>query len=719
MSQSWDVTLIDGAPLPPADPGIGGRKACHISVQDVDGRWHQLGAGALRGVWPEAVELVSDEYGPKTATFELHRDPESAWPDLGAYAPMDAYVGGNLRWSGRIVDAPTRSADQVISVQAEGWQAHLDDDQYEWFYVHTRLSDWKDQRSSLATTLGSVSGGFVAAPQVNAGDGGITLQWPKDETIVAGRNVGVYLDLGPSGGASRVVVTYEGSNGDANNILFCRGTDDCNPTAGGDDAFTAGMNAGGPYTSSGTFSVPRRYVHLLFNRASSDATASSDCFFRITSVQVFSSTAYESGNASVLRGDHVVTDALDRATMLLASDRSRVEQTTGFYVPEFAPDGPRTPRQAAEAVNVFFDHQVKVDEQRRAVFREKPSVPDVAVGKWGGSSFDDASNASGADVFSRAVARGDDPAGVKLSVTRSQAEQTGTVLDSIASPYHANPSFDADVSGWTTSGTITRDTSSPDSSPASGRWDNTGAADVLAVGDYIYSTAFSGTFVAGVTYALDFALKASASGARLRAGLGNSLTGTGDGTVVASLDHSGIGTTWTDYRLTWTPQQSYVGSAVYFALRLDGGSAYFRVDSLVLSAARPTIVDRRGFRKAHTLDSGFPLTTLSAQRLADKYLAAHRTTPFKGKGQATGHNAIRDYATGQAISPDTLLTLTGGLMHFDHLIDPDTGNLGRDGRLVKVAYRPETDTASFDIDSSRGDFDRTLQRAGVLVGQLR
>ena len=714
MSQSWDVTLIDGAPLPPADPGIGGRKACHISVQDVDGRWHQLGAGALRGVWPEAVELVSDEYGPKTATFELHRDPESAWPDLGAYAPMEASVGGALRWSGRIIDAPTRSADRVISVQAEGWQAHLDDDQYERIYVHTRLSDWKDQRSSLTTTLGSVSSGFVAAPTVNAGDGGITLQWPKDETIVAGRNVGVYLDLGPSGGASRVVVTYEGSNGDSNNILFCRGTDDCNPTAGGDDAFTAGMNAGGPYTSSGTFSVPRRYVHLLFNRASSDATASSDCFFRITSVQVFSSTAYESGNSSVLRGDHVVTDALDSATMLLASDRSRVEQTTGFYVPEFAPDGPRTPRQAVESVNVFFDHLARVDEQRRMVFREKSSVPDVAVGKWGGSSFDDASNASGADIVNRVIARGDDPAGVKVSVARSQSEQAGTASILMASPAPTNPSFQTDTTGWTATGsTITRDTGVYDSSPASGRWDNTGASDNVGVGDTLEAT-FTGTFLAGVPYVVSFSVRASGDVSTPFVTQFGDLAA-GDRTYGA-YPLGLTGGVWTTVTVPWTP----AANRTSVTLKLGHlGSRYYRIDSVAVYAAAPTIVDRRGFRKAHTLDSGFALTTLSAQRLADKYLAAHRTTPFKGKGQATGHGALRDYATGQAVSPDTLLTLTGGLMHFDHLIDPDTGALGRDGRLVKVAYRPETDTASFDIDSSRGDFDRTLQRAGVLVGQLR
>lgn len=690
-------------------------KACHISVQDVDGRWHQLGAGALRGVWPESIELVSDEGGPKTATFELHREPEVAWPDLGAYAPMEAHVGGRLRWTGRIIDAPTRSAERVISVQAEGWQAHLDDDQYERMYVHTRLADWKDARSVPDAHLGAAYA--CAAGQVSA-DGAITLTFPNDTAITSNSTVQVTLDLGESR-AERVVVGLDLSNnsGDATVKLYgsnrageAQRAYDLGDLTTGDSVLN---NAGTPNSLRATFATPVRYVMIALQWTGASATTAADVWARISSALVFSDTAYETGDASVLRGDQVVTDALDRATMLLASDRTRVEQTTDFSVPEFAPDGPRTPRQACEAVNVFFDRQLRVDEQQRVVYRERPDVPDVVVGPWGASDFDNASNASGADIASKAIARGEDPAGAPVSVTRSQAEQPGTTFDAIATPAPTNGTFEAGVTGWTaSSSTRTQDTGVFETGSASLRWDNTGANDALAPGDTLEGT-FTGTFLAGVPYALSLAFKyAATSGKKIEATFG----AIGTDSVVGSLDASSTG--WQTAVLAWTPSADRTGVTV----KLTVGppvSTYIRLDTVGVSAARPTIVDKRGFRKAHTLDSGFTLTALSAQRLADKYLQAHRTTPFKGRGQATGHNAIRDYTTGQAISPDTLLVLTGGLMHFGHLIDPDTGNLGRDGRLVRVAYRPETDTASYDIDSTRGDFDRTLQRAGVLVGQLR
>ena len=63
--------------------------------------------------------------------------------------------------------------------------------------------------------------------------------------------------------------------------------------------------------------------------------------------------------------------------------------------------------------------------------------------------------------------------------------------------------------------------------------------------------------------------------------------------------------------------------------------------------------------------------------------------------------------------------MTDHLMHFDDRIDPDTGAVGRDGRIVSVRYTPANDTATFDIDNSRKDFDALLERLGVSIGQIR
>ena len=91
------------------------------------------------------------------------------------------------------------------------------------------------------------------------------------------------------------------------------------------------------------------------------------------------------------------------------------------------------------------------------------------------------------------------------------------------------------------------------------------------------------------------------------------------------------------------------------------------------------------------------------------------TTPFKGKQSIQGAQSVRDYLTGDNMAPERLLGMTTDLLHFDDRLNPDTGDVGRDGRLVKVSYQPLTDTVQTDVDSTRSDFGALLVRIGVLT----
>ena len=74
-----------------------------------------------------------------------------------------------------------------------------------------------------------------------------------------------------------------------------------------------------------------------------------------------------------------------------------------------------------------------------------------------------------------------------------------------------NPNFDTNTTGWTaTNSTITRDTVVYDSpgSPASLRWDNTGASDPVGFGDTLTGT-LTGSFEAGKTYTITWRTKAT------------------------------------------------------------------------------------------------------------------------------------------------------------------------------------------------------------------
>ena len=112
---------------------------------------------------------------------------------------------------------------------------------------------------------------------------------------------------------------------------------------------------------------------------------------------------------SILRGDQIVNDALDTATVKLSSDRSwwtpPARRSTSPSSPPAAP-GPR--RQTIEAANAFYDWRTKVDESDRFVFEDRTGEgTGGARGTLGSSSFfEDASSASGDDVFNKVIVSG-------------------------------------------------------------------------------------------------------------------------------------------------------------------------------------------------------------------------------------------------------------------------------------------------------------------------
>ena len=710
MTQTWDVTLIPTDPdMPAAYVERRGAPTGEVTVrlQALDGTWEVCGADRAGGVWPENVKGIrADGWGSKAASFDLRRDPKATWPDIAAFTRVQIDIDGRLRWSGRVAQTPVRDdLDSVISVQCEGMQSHLDDDLFERVYVHTRLSDWKDGRSHLDANLADLT----AAWQIDA-SGGVKISYPAGQA--AGGSGLVYLDAGPGNAFKAVGWTASSTAWAANNALYVLGGD---TFAGlGEENYAPGsISSGTSYTDSFTFTTPRRFV--AFRIDSNSHTPGSDEWFKLEQIICVAESAYLSGLSSVLQADDIVLDALTRGTMLLSSDRTLVEAGT-FNIPEFAPAEPRTPRQVWEAADAFEDRLKKIDLQDRAVYKAKPTTPRVEVGAWSAMSFEDASANDGSEVYSRVIVKGTQPDGQPLRVERRQADQPGAPIAVSADPYHANPTFAANTTGWTAGGSaITRDTGTYDSSPASGRWDASGASDALAIGDYLYTT-FAGTFTKGITYSLDFQLRASATGTRVRAGFGASLNG-GDGTVVADLAPGGVPTSFTGYRLSWTPTQDYAGSSVTFALRLDAGSAYFRVDSLALYSSASTIVERRRFQRAKTLDVNFTLTAAAATQLGDLWLRAHQRTPFKGTVRLTGHGAVRDIRTGTPLPVDALLDMTGELIRFADRIDPDTGAVGRDARIAEVSVDPDTEEATVTLDNSRAGFDALLARLDVVLGQ--
>jgi hypothetical protein len=659
--------------------------------------WEAVGGDRLRRVAVENEQHSHNQWGPDKASFDLRRDPEEIFPDLRGGTPVKIEVGGELAWGGRITETPiVDDQDRVINVQCEGWQYHLDDDVLQRSWVHAKMSDWVDYRSLLQADLTT----YRAAANVTTDKGLVTLSWPTGSTLTATDRVGVMLDLGQAD-AKRVVFTWDCSNN------FGAGST-CQIFGSDDPSFTT-VEAGGSFLMTGaasgttptTFTTSRRY--LLIRVIGAAATLAADVWVRLKSILVFRDTAYESGNASILTADTPVKDVLAFCP-LLSTDTSQI-QAGSFQIPDFAPDGYKTPREIIDAANAFENRITMVDEQARLVFKARPTSPVIARGsRSGGGSKDDSSN-SLADIYNRVIVEGTGPDGAQLNVERTAAQQPGAMLFGITSPAPDNSGFETNTTSWTPggTGTIVRDTTSHDTGVASGKFTPDAANPIL-------TETFTGTFKKGVAYRLALAL-ASPPDPNATARLDFGLLGTDQ--VSLSTPIYG-GAAYSTFVLTWRPSADRTG----VTLRIRTVSIS-NVDSLDLRRAVPTLPDRIGYSKAYILQTDAAISTAVGQKWGDLFLANHKTTPFKGSASLTGQRACWDARTGAGIHPAHVGRRVNQLMRFEDRIDPDTGGRCRNGQVATVSYVHADSAAEVAIDDTRANFEALLARYAVVMGAGR
>lgn len=689
-----------------------------IRLQTLDGVWEVGGVDRKRGIAPENDTYTADEWGPLEAQFDLRRDPRAVWPDLGAYTPVEVEIGGVKVWSGRVSDTPSKwGGDMVMTVKCKGWQVQLDDDQYEKTYVHNRLSDWRDLRSFLTTTINR---GGMAAGQVTSDRGAITMGWPKGAQVTGASApaVGVTMDLGPASTAKRVVIGWQkisatASAGLINLVIRGHDTEDGVNPASFENALNADVSTLAASGTTGfTFMTARRYVTVMVQVVSGAvSTMGEDQFFRITSAQLFADAAYESGNASALLVPTVVKDGLNQATVGLSADQSLIDpngQAT-FPLPSFAPGEPQTPREVWAAANGLYDWVSQIDVEKRPVFKPKPTSPIFEVGDYTPFEFDDASQNDGDEIYNRVIVTGTTPDGAPMRIDRAAGDTDSTKRRTLTSPAPDNPSFDTNTTSWSTSGgagagTITRDTTTSDSSPASGKWSSGGRGNA----DRLIET-FTGKFKAGTRYILTFAAKASVS-TNVTVLFGD--TGAPGGPPSTALT---IGTSFAGFEVSLTPTVD--SSTVTLAIGAGLSSADIWIDSLKLLVPAPTLVDRRGFRRTKRLPISIPLPSDGAlgRQIADTWLGSHKLTPFKGDTTIVGDQAVRSILGGVDVPLERLLLNTQQLLRFSDRIDPDTGGQARDGRLTKVTFDRPNNSAKVTIDNTRTSFEALLGRLAAVV----
>lgn len=669
-----------------------------IRAQALGGKWETIGADRAAGVWFEGLQSAADGWGSSSVTFTLRRSPGLPWPDLSAFTPIDVEVAGVPVWSGRVADTPTElgRSGRAISVTCEGWQAHLDDDMYLRNYVHTSLTDFVDLRSILAEDLNvNWTAGAVTVDQ-----GVITLSIPKgyNNTGGANRRVGVVVDLGPYRTFTRGILTYTSSNNDSGASLIGQSSDkpQCNGLAptdwDGSSAFSVLNNAGASGTLRWTTAAPRRYFQV-FQQWSFNGTSGVDQWFKITGIWLFYTTAYESGDASILKASDVVKDAVGATTCpLLSTDQSQITATS-FNIPSFSPGEAQTPRANWLAVDAYHDWIKQIDVYRRPVYRAKPTAPMFEIGAWSPATIADQSANSGEEIANRVLVAGSTPDGQALTDSRQQPRGADTIPSSTTAAANwvgtPTPTFNGGTVTWTwvpTGGFQTITSTIPNSLEAGG------SGPIRAERTYIFTIVFNGSTTVGGSISIGSAVNGDSA-------FNSFPSGASAQTIV------------------WRPKTDYAVAPLIITSG-GGGTISWQGKEALISDVGVTLADRRGFRRSRALALSNPLPAdlVAADIIADTWLTDHKTTPFKGTVSNVGAASIRDARSGAYVPPDRLLLHVGELVRFSHLVDPDTGALGREGRLIGVAYDHGSDSATLTIDNTRASFDALMARLASVQG---
>lgn len=154
------------------------------------------------------------------------------------------------------------------------------------------------------------------------------------------------------------------------------------------------------------------------------------------------------------------------------------------------------------------------------------------------------------------------------------------------------------------------------------------------------------------------------------------------------------------------------GSEIYDAVVVEGTEANGAPLAVTVTKAG-NVPYERGFSRAKSIPVSGALTIAMAEKIGEVWLNNHQETPFAGAVKAPV-GAVRNVGSGQPVHPSLLLRYTQELLRVSHMIDPNTGGVGRDGLIAGVTYNHAQQMAEIALNSRLDNFDPLLERLAVL-----
>lgn len=171
----------------------------------------------------------------------------------------------------------------------------------------------------------------------------------------------------------------------------------------------------------------------------------------------------------------------------------------------------------------------------------------------------------------------------------------------------------------------------------------------------------------------------------------------------------------------WSGEQIEDASAgeaadIYDAVIVTGTAANGEALTVTVTAAEldaTTIVGERGFTRAKTISLSNATDETVMKKIGEVWLADQLVVPFGGAVTAPV-GAIRSVLGGQPQHPSLVCRHVNQLLRVSHTVDPSTGGIGRDGRIVAVAYNHAEQSAEITLGARTSSVEALLARLAVV-----
>lgn len=417
---------------------------------------------------------------------------------------------------------------------------------------------------------------------------------------------------------------------------------------------------------------------------------------------------------STLQVGDVVKDAVT-LTPGLAQDVSQVNDTSGHLLESYVADQPTTPRQMIDGANAVLRWRWRVRQDGLLGFAPFPTTPSFQVGDWDGVTFNDAAGSGIADVYNAVYLTGQDALGREVQTKRGVAGLPGLAGYALADVAEADvhgpgpgaPWWDMSLpppAGWYGAllGAVEWDASTASLQATSTTpWDGEGVS--------VFHVKLGEGFTPGVEYVAYVTLEMSdalwtdgvqsmvtcrvyGGNYRYRAARYDVQAAAGDNTP-------------NTYAVAFIANSSWMGLHLVAGVKsaASSGVQTFKLRGVTMKRVSASPLDAHGIRRSQVVTVQNPLTRALGDKVADAFLVDVARSQLRGSISVTGW-AARDM-TGAAIPAASLLGRAGDLVRLTNRIDPVTGTLGRNARVIGVQYADASDTATIQLDNTRTRLD--------------